>query len=252
MQVAPDSSVSVECLKCGKSLQADDQVEFLNAVWCADCARLEASIRDRIRSRRAPLVEEERLPETRVEPLPTSTVAPERPATQSVPSPISPTPAASSTNGHRALPPPQTDAPVGRAEVIDVVNRMLLAIDLGEWARVRASLADAVVVHGLPAATEPKVWSGSELTELLRRWTTVEGPSQHLAGSHVVTIEGDHAQCLLHVVLWHDSSAPQLPARAVFRISLVSLKGGWRACALTWIPLGLRDRSDAELALAAV
>jgi hypothetical protein len=136
--------------------------------------------------------------------------------------------------------------------VIDTVNRMLLAIDLGEWARLRGSLADAVVVHGLPAAPEPKVWSGTELTELLRRWTTIAGPSQHLAGSHVVTIEGDHAQCLLNVVLWHDSYDPHLPARAVFRISLVSLKGGWRACALTWIPLGMRDRSDAELALAAI
>jgi hypothetical protein len=94
-------------------------------------------------------------------------------------------------------------------DIVDVVNGVAIYADQREWAKLRGLYADEVAIDYTSfVGGEP---SRVRADDLMAGWKTglkrYTG-TQHLLGNHRVTVEGDHATCLVYVQATHWLAQP--------------------------------------------
>ncbi len=90
-------------------------------------------------------------------------------------------------------------------EITSVVNSIVILSDLRDWASVRRCFADQVDVdYTSLTGGKPKTIAAEALVQ---RWKTAFESTfkttQHLLGTHVITLQGDTATCLSHFQARH-------------------------------------------------
>jgi ketosteroid isomerase-like protein len=115
-----------------------------------------------------------------------------------------------------------------REEIIETVNRYCWALDLKDCGR----LADVFT----PDVTAD--YDGLDWTDLdsmiadMTAWHDQRGDTQHLIGSHLISVDGDEATCrsYAHVVLTRriDGEWAQFSMGARYADRLRRVPGGWR------------------------
>jgi hypothetical protein len=118
-------------------------------------------------------------------------------------------------------------------EITSVVNRITILSDLRDWANVRQCFTDQVDVdYTSLTGGEPEVIAADALVQ---RWKTAFESTfkttQHLLGSHVITIQGNAATCLSHFQARHvalDVSKGIWTLGGHYNHDLVKTSSGWR------------------------
>jgi hypothetical protein len=144
--------------------------------------------------------------------------------------------ATASTQGDRPM-----NSSTDRDEIIDAVNRIGLMADRRDWQACRAAFSDRVETDytslngGQPAAVNAN--------DLINGWnsffTKTFKTTQHLIGSHVVTITGDTAVCLSNFQAHHvylDGQKGTWTLGGFYEHGLVRTSQGWRVnhMKMTW------------------
>jgi SnoaL-like domain len=142
--------------------------------------------------------------------------------------------AQSSTSTNPSYTKAMTDLNPDYVEIINTVNRISIHADLRNWAACRNCFADQVEVDytslqgGKPAMIAADT--------LLKQWATSFDQSfkttQHLIGSHAVTLKGDTATCIsqfqAHHVLLNSGDSPFWRLGGIYHHSLARSSNGWR------------------------
>lgn len=128
-----------------------------------------------------------------------------------------------------------------RDEIIDIVNRIAIMADRRNWQACREAFSDRVETDytslngGQPATVNAD--------DLVKGWETFFTltckATQHLIGSHVVTITGDTAICLSNFQAHHvylDRQKGAWTLGGFYEHALVRTARGWRAnrMKMTW------------------
>lgn len=122
--------------------------------------------------------------------------------------------------------------------IINTVNQMALAADQRDWGLCRRCFADEVFVDytslaggepaTIPADALIKSWHG-----LLPGFTA----TQHLIGSHVVTVQGEVADCRAHFQATHVLDEAQWILGGHYHFQLRHSDEAWQITAITMTAL---------------
>lgn len=149
------------------------------------------------------------------------------------------------------------ETPSDRDLIINTVNRIAHGVDTDDWDAVRHALTDDVTtdytsVHG----GQPETHTAEHLISLWREGAIALDAIQHLVGTHVVTCNGDQAECRAAVQTTHvyDDGNPATPNQWVlagyYRHTLKRDQQDWRVTAITFtIAWETGDRGVVERAL---
>jgi len=81
--------------------------------------------------------------------------------------------------------------------------------------------------------TPPATLSRDRFVEL-RRTALEHLKTHHLAGSHEITLRGDHAQCRVSMIIWRrDESGRVLNTHCVYELEVSRATDGWRISSIT-------------------
>ncbi len=126
-------------------------------------------------------------------------------------------------------------------EITSVVNRIAILSDLRDWASVRQCFTDRVAVdYTSLAGGQPETIAADALVQ---SWQSAFGSTfkttQHLLGTHAITIQGDTATCLSHFQARHialDISKGVWTLGGHYNHDLVKTTSGWRVrgMKMTW------------------
>lgn len=126
-------------------------------------------------------------------------------------------------------------------EITSVVNRIAILSDLRDWATVRQCFTDQVAVdYTSLAGGQPEMIAADALVQ---RWKSAFDSTfkttQHLLGSHAITIQGDNATCLSHFQARHaalDATKGLWTLGGHYNHDLVRTSSGWRVrgMKMTW------------------
>jgi hypothetical protein len=126
-------------------------------------------------------------------------------------------------------------------EITSVVNRIAISADLRDWTAVRQCFTDYVALdYTSLTGGQPETITADALVQ---RWKSAFESSfkttQHLIGSHVITIQDDAAICLSHFQARHvaiDVSKGVWTLGGYYNHSLVKTSSGWciRGMKMTW------------------
>ena len=126
-------------------------------------------------------------------------------------------------------------------EIISVVNSIAILSDLRDWASVRQCFTDQVDVdYTSLAGGKPETIAAEALVQ---RWQSAFESTfkttQHLLGTHVVTLQGDAATCLSHFQARHvalDTTKGVWTLGGYYHHALVKTASGWRvrSMKMTW------------------
>ncbi|MBW4519435.1 MAG: nuclear transport factor 2 family protein [Scytolyngbya sp. HA4215-MV1] len=126
-------------------------------------------------------------------------------------------------------------------EIISVVNRIAILSDLRDWATVRQCFTDQVALdYTSLTGGQPETIAADALVQ---RWKSAFESTfkttQHLLGSHAVTIQGDTATCLSHFQARHvalNASKGVWTLGGHYNHDLVKTFSGWqvRGMKMTW------------------
>lgn len=126
-------------------------------------------------------------------------------------------------------------------EVTSVVNRIAILSDLRDWASVRQCFTDQVAVdYTSLTGGRPETIAADALVQ---RWkssfSSTFKTTQHLLGSHTVTLQGDTATCLSHFQARHvalDTAKGVWMLGGHYNHDLVKTLSGWRVrgMKMTW------------------
>lgn len=127
------------------------------------------------------------------------------------------------------------------AAIINVVNQIAMMADLRNWEACQAAFSDRVATDytsltgGQPATVDAK--------DLVNNWKTFFAQTfkatQHLIGSHVVTITGNTATCLSNFQAHHvylDAAKGNWTLGGVYEHRLIRTTKGWQVnqMKMTW------------------
>lgn len=115
-----------------------------------------------------------------------------------------------------------------RSDIIDVVTRYAVGIDLKDWDRFGSCFADSVELR-LVSVPEPVVYTRAQLVEYARRTFTQYSATQHISANHQVVLddaaEGEAATCLSTLNATHyvadDPGGPLQRQLGYYRYTLV-------------------------------
>jgi hypothetical protein len=128
-----------------------------------------------------------------------------------------------------------------RDAIINAVNQIAIMADLRNWEACRAAFSDRVetdytsLTGGQPSTVNAE--------DLVNSWETFFSKTfkatQHLIGSHVVTITGDTATCLSNFQAHHvylDTAKGTWTLGGVYEHDLIQTREGWRVnrMKMTW------------------
>lgn len=124
-----------------------------------------------------------------------------------------------------------------RAEIVETCNRMAWYADHREWDRLSTVFAPEVVLDytslngGEPATSTPEA--------IAQAWSGLLGSfdaTQHLLGTHLVTVDGDTAVCTAQFQATHRLAnplgTPLWTLGGNYRFDLVRGENGWRISGL--------------------
>ncbi len=125
-----------------------------------------------------------------------------------------------------------------RVAIAELVSRMLLLVDARAWDEAASLFTDSVQVdYTSLQGGEPQAQPAGALVAGWRQTIGALPATQHLAGNHVVTVDGDHATCAANVqathVLTDSSGGPAWTGGGRYDIGLRRTTAGWRISALT-------------------
>ncbi len=126
------------------------------------------------------------------------------------------------------------------AAIINAVNGIALFADLRDWQRCRQSFTDTVEFdYTSLVGGEPTVISADQQ---MQQWATFFDGSfkttQHILGSHVVTIEADRATCLSNFQAHHtylDAAKGVWILSGVYRHELLRDRDSWKVSKMQMI-----------------
>lgn len=115
-----------------------------------------------------------------------------------------------------------------RLAVQDVMLRYAKGVDDRDMALYRSCFADDVEVHGFGAET---IQGGDEWTAYVAEALEAYGPTQHMLGPQLATIEGDIAHCRTDVQALHCLKAPEgdvFTLWATYVTDMVRIEDEWK------------------------
>lgn len=125
-----------------------------------------------------------------------------------------------------------------RLDVIDVCTRMAWYTDRRQWDALAEVFADEVMLDytslagGAPAQVDRRA-----LVESWRQLLSTMTATQHLLGNHLVTVDGDVAECTTQFQATHLANLAAGEDRWIlgghYRFGLIRVWGQWRISALT-------------------
>jgi SnoaL-like domain len=118
-------------------------------------------------------------------------------------------------------------------EIIEVVNAIAIMADLRDWQAVRSAFADEVTfdytaIFGGEAAT---VSADTQIQQWEAFFDATFATTQHLVGSHVVTVEENRATVISHYQAHHtylDASKTDWVLAGSYTHELVNTSDGWQ------------------------
>ncbi len=126
-------------------------------------------------------------------------------------------------------------------EITSIVNRIAILSDLRDWATVRKCFTDRVAIdYTSLTGGQPEMIAANVLVQ---RWQlafeSTFKTTQHLLGTHVITIKGDTATCLSHFQARHvalDTAKGVWTLGGHYNHDLVKTSFGWRvrSMKMTW------------------
>ena len=130
-------------------------------------------------------------------------------------------------------------AQADRLAIIDVIDRYGIAVDAGDWERLKSCFTPDAVVHFSTTALN----GPDAVVEFIAAATAGMPVQQHLLGNHEVTIEGDRATAstYLHATQIEPGGEGIVNLGGVYRDVLVRSGGGWKIRERTLTP-GWRER----------
>ena len=130
---------------------------------------------------------------------------------------------------------------IDRAEISDVQLRYATGIDMRDWALYRTCFADEIEVDfsSVFGGGGPRKVSGDRWTETVRRTISGLQATQHLITNHVITVDGDTAQCVAYLQAQHylpnDKGDSLQTMGGYYTNHFIRTPQGWRikSCKLT-------------------
>jgi SnoaL-like domain len=126
-------------------------------------------------------------------------------------------------------------------EITSVVNRIAILVDLRDWEGVRQCFTDRVAVdYTSLTGGQPETIAADALVQSWNSaFSSTFKTTQHLLGTHAITIQGDTATCLSHFQARHvalDSSKGVWTLGGHYYHDLVKTTYGWRVRGMnmTW------------------
>ena len=126
-------------------------------------------------------------------------------------------------------------------EITSVVNRIAILSDLRDWATVRQCFTDRVAVdYTSLMGGQPETIAADALVQSWKSaFESTFKTTQHLLGSHAITIQGDTATCLSHFQARHvalDASKGVWILGGHYHHDLVKTPSSWRVrgMKMTW------------------
>jgi ketosteroid isomerase-like protein len=136
---------------------------------------------------------------------------------------------------------PSREKAMDGTEITSVVNRIAILSDLRDWEGVRQCFTDQVAVdYTSLTGGQPETIAADALVQ---SWNTAFSntfkTTQHLLGTHAISIEGDTATCISHLQARHvalDSTKGVWTLGGHYHHDLVKTPSGWRvrSIKMTW------------------
>ena len=128
---------------------------------------------------------------------------------------------------------PSQEKTMDGTEITSIVNRIAILSDLRDWTAVRQCFTDQVAVdYTSLSGGQPETIAANALVQ---RWKSAFDSTfkttQHLLGSHTITIQGDAATCLCHFQARHVAFDPKKGVWTLgghYNHDLVKTPSGWR------------------------
>lgn len=133
-----------------------------------------------------------------------------------------------------------------RIALMDVMLRYAKGVDERDLELYRACFADDVEVLGFGEQTYrgADAWT-AYVTQALERF----GPTQHMLGPQLATVDGDTAHCRTDVQALHymqDAPDTTLTLWATYETEMRRIDGDWKITRHKLVPRGTRIQSDRE------
>ena len=126
----------------------------------------------------------------------------------------------------------------------DVMLRYAAGVDNRDFDMYRSCFADDVEVLGFGSET---VNGGDAWLAYVKKALEAYGPTQHMLGPQLATIDGDKAKCRTDVQALHymkDAEATTLTLWATYETDMQRINGEWKIKRHRLVPRGTRVQSD--------
>jgi len=131
-----------------------------------------------------------------------------------------------------------------RIALMDVMATYAKGVDERDLELYRSCFTDDVEVVGFGAE---KYHGGDEWTAYVIDALKQYGPTQHMLGPQLATIDGDKAQCRTDVQAHHymaDDPKTTLTLWATYKTDMVRIDGKWKINRHELVPRGTRIQTD--------
>ena len=131
-----------------------------------------------------------------------------------------------------------------RIAVQDVMLKYAAGVDERDMDLYRSCFADDVEVHGFGDET---VHGGDAWTDFVIDALKQYGPTQHMLGPMLATIDGDSASCRTDVQALHymaDAPDTTLTLWATYKTDMKKINGEWKIVRHELAPRGTRIQKD--------
>ncbi|MGW0120345.1 nuclear transport factor 2 family protein [Streptomyces sp. NPDC003327] len=117
-----------------------------------------------------------------------------------------------------------------RPDVIDTCTRMAWYADARDWDRLAEVFADKVTLDYTSLnGGEPVTLAPAQIVEGWRTGLGAYAATHHLLGNHLVTVDGDTAECTATFQATHRKTDDTLwTLGGTYRFGLVRTRAGWR------------------------
>lgn len=133
-----------------------------------------------------------------------------------------------------------------RIKLTDVMARYAAGVDNRDMVMYRSCFADDVVVTGFGENT---ITGGDAWTDYVIDALKAFGPTQHMLGHMLSTIDGDNAECRTDVQAHHymaDDPKKTLTLWATYEQTMARIDGEWKIKTHHLVSRGTRIQSDQE------
>lgn len=122
---------------------------------------------------------------------------------------------------------------LARMEIIETVNKIGLMADLRNWAECRASFSDKVEFDytSLTGGQPTTVSADTQIQQWKDFFSSTFKTTQHLIGSHAITLKEDTATCISHFQAHHvflDTSKSTWTIGGTYHHDLSRTANGWK------------------------